>query len=220
MPDASYAMKRIDLTKRKRQRGTAMVEVALCIALFWAPLFLGTYEIGFEIVREVMVTQICRDAGHMYSQGADFTTSAYVSLLKSLAPTSLSLTSTGDTTMYLSSITYVDSSSCTAGGLSANTTSCPNLNQTVIIQQVPVGSTSSRTSRLGTPSSTICTAANSYKISQANYLKDSSVRVASPPITLTSSSQIAYVSEMIVQSSDLSFWAALGTGGNYAESVF
>lgn len=195
-----------------------MVELALCLVFFWLPLFLGTYEIGFEIIRQVMVTQICRDAGHMYSQGADFTTSGYKSLLQSMAPSSLSMTSTGNTTFYMTTLTYVDQTSCTQGGYST-TASCPNYGKTVIIQQVPLGSTS-RTSRLGTPSSSICTSSNSYQISLANYLSNNSVVVANPPVPLTSSSQSAYVSEMLVQSSDLDFWSALGTAGNYAQSVF
>lgn len=205
--------------RRRAQKGTALIELAVSVVLFWIPLFLGTYELGFQIVREVMVTQICRDAGHMYSQGADFTTPQYTNLLKSLAPGSIDITSTGNTTFFFSIITYVDAASCTAGGYST-TASCPNYGKTVMTEHVPVGSTATRTSHLGTPSATICTASNSYQISQANYLKDSSVVVTNPPLSLTSSNEIAYVSEMIVQSSEFDVWSSLGTAGNYAENVF
>jgi hypothetical protein len=136
-----------------------------------------------------------------------------------LAPTSLNMTSSGNTTVYLNTLMLVDASACTSGGLQANSSSCPNYGMTVVTQQVPVGSTT-RASHLATPSSSICSSSTSYKISTANYLKDATARVTNSPIALTDSSQIAYVSEMIVQSSDLSFWNTLGTGWNYSVSVF
>src|SRR5947209_17976176 len=93
---------------RKHQKGSALVEFCLCLTLFWTPLFIGTYQIGFNLIRAVQVTQICRDAGHMYSMGTDFTQSANQNLLSSLIPAIMDPTSSGNTVIYLSTVTYVD----------------------------------------------------------------------------------------------------------------
>src|SRR5579875_3756617 len=70
---------------RQNERGTAVVEFAFCFALFWVPLFLGSIVIGFNLIRAVQVTQVCRDAGHMYAGGIDFSQSTYQNLFVSLA---------------------------------------------------------------------------------------------------------------------------------------
>jgi hypothetical protein len=48
-------------TIRAHERGTALIELALCLSLFWLPLFLGTVGIGFGLRLETQVTQVCRD---------------------------------------------------------------------------------------------------------------------------------------------------------------
>ena len=206
-------------SSRTRQKGSALVEVCLCLTLFWTPLFIGTYQIGFNLIRAVQVTQICRDAGHMYSLGTDFAQPQYQALLRTLMPGSMNATSGGNTAVYISTVTYVDANACTAGGLSANTASCPNLGQAVFSRQIPLGNTSLRASSFGTPA---CPAASNYTCSTSYELTNSGAIAQGflNVIPLTSSSQYAYMSEMFVRSADLSFFSSLGTTGEYARSIF
>jgi hypothetical protein len=120
---------------------------------------------------------------------------------------------------------YVDSVACTNGGLLANSTSCHNLGKIVVVQQAPVGGTT-RTSRVVTPPASICSASNRYEISTHDYLTNPAAQVLNSPITFTTDGS-AWIAEMIVASSDLSFGSAsssniffASTAGNYAISVF
>ncbi len=130
-----------------RQKGSALIEFVLCFALFWVPLFLGTLVIGFNVIRAIQVTQVCRDAGHMYSYGMDFSQSAYQNLLVSLAPGLNMTVSGGKGVVILSTVTYVDQTDCTAGGYPH----CANLNQTVFTRRIVIGNSGLYSSAFGTP---------------------------------------------------------------------
>lgn len=216
---------------RSRQRGSAFIEFVLSISLFWLPLFLGTLVIGFNLVRAVQVTEVCRDAGHMYSQGTDFSTTTYQNLLIDMA-TGLNLSNSGANGVYggtsgngvvvLSTVIYVNAAACTAGGYSGNT--CPNINQPVIARQIVIGNNTVHASTFGTP--TVSEMDSSGNVAQGSphtsgYLNDSADRAANflSVIPLTSG-QLAYVSEMWVTSPDLSWWSFLGTTGEAARSIF
>ena len=210
-------------SKRRRatgnERGTALLEFAFAMVFFWIPLFLGATTIGFNLIRAIQVVQVCRDAGHMYASGIDFSQSTYQNLLADLA-IGLNMTATGGNgVVVLSTVMYVDSTACTAGGYSANSTSCPNLNYIVFTRQIVVGNSSLHTSNLGTPNSADMD--SSGNISVSGYLTDTSNRVAnfSNIIPLTTG-QFAYVSEMFVQSPDLTFWWLMNTPFISARSIF
>jgi hypothetical protein len=205
-----------------------MIEFALCLALFWTPLFLGTYQIGFNLIRAVQVTQICRDAGHMYSRGVDLSNPQYQSLLLTLMPSAFTMSSTGNTVLYISKITFVDDAACKRQKLQPNSSSCPNFGKAVFMQQIPLGDKSLRDGDFGTPSK-YNTPGGPSSIMDANYNIAEQYFVRSPAavasnflslIPMNSSLQYAFMSEMYVQSNDISFSSYLGTSGEYARSVF
>src|SRR5581483_3623592 len=212
---------------RRKERGNAVVEFALGFALFWIPLFLGTVVIGFNLIRAVQVTQVSRDAGHMYASGIDFSQSTYQNLLVSLA-IGLNMTTTGGNgVVYFSTVMFVTSSACTAGGYQADSTHCPNLNTTVFTRRVVVGNYGlSSTSAFCTPQSSDMD--SSGNVSVAGYLTHTSNQVANfqnviPCFSTTSSvscTQIAYISEMFVTSPDTSWWSFLSTPTVSARSIF
>jgi hypothetical protein len=201
--------------RKHRERGSALIEAALCLSIFWLPLILGTYQIGFSLIRAIQVTQICRDAGHMYSQGTDFSLPMYQNLLAALMPNSFSVTSSGNTVVYLETLTYVDSAAC------SGVSNCNNLGKIVFTRAIPVGNSSLRTSNFGNPLSCPNMTSN-YTIPSSVYLTNSCAVATgfSSLIPLTASTQFAYMSEMFVRSSDYSVWSYLGTAGAYARSIF
>jgi hypothetical protein len=204
---------------KHNQRGTAALEFCFVVWLFWIPLFLGMVVIGFNLIRAVQVTQVCRDTGHMYANGIDFSQSAYQNLLVSLAIGLNMTTNGGNGVVVLSTVMYVDSAACTAGGYSANTTSCPNLNQIVFTRRIVVGNSTLHSSNLGSPnSSDLDTSGN---VSVAGYLTHTANRVTnfSSVIPLTSG-QFAYVSEMFVSSPDTTWYSVLSTPQIAARSIF
>lgn len=193
------------------------MEFVLSVSLFWVPLFFGTLMIGFSLIRAVQVTQVCRDAGHMYSYGVDFSQTAYQNLLASLAQ-GYTLTSTGDAVEILSTVTYVSSTDCTAGGYSST---CANAGTMAITRQIVIGNSSLHASSFGTPPAADMASDGSGDVLPAGYLNDAHCQAAnfSNVIPLTDG-QYAYVSEMWVASPDVHWWNVLGTTHLSARSIF
>ena len=201
------------------ERGTAFIEFAFAFALFWIPLFLGSIVIGFNLIRAVQVTQVCRDAGHMYASGMNFTQSAYQNLLVDLAIGLNMTTNGGNGVVILSTVMYVSAAACTAGGYTANSTSCPNYQTIVFTNRAVVGNSSLHASNLGNPNSTEMD--SSGNLSAAGYLTDTSNQVSgfSNIIPLTSG-QFAFVSEMFVTSPDTAWCPFLSIPQISARSIF
>ena len=138
--------------RRKSQRGSTMIEF-VASTVFWMPLLVGTSVIGLNLIRNIQVTQLCRDAGHMYAYGVDFSQAANQNLLVSKLADGLNITATGGNGVVIfSTITMIGAAQCTAAGLAANTTNCPNLNRAVFARRIVVGNVAKRASRFGTPS--------------------------------------------------------------------
>ena len=199
-----------------RERGSSLIEFLLCTSLLIVPLLLGTAVVGLNVVREIQITELCRDAAHMYSQGIDFTVSSNVTELLKIAQ-GLNITATGGNgVVIMSTITYIDSTACSAGGYSNS--SCTNLNQTVFLRQVVVGNSTLRASAWGTPP---VDTSNSDNVTQTNYLTNTAARAVNFSSVLpVSAGQFVYVGETYFSTPELSWWSKLGTTGVFARFFF
>jgi hypothetical protein len=204
---------------RRGEKGTAILEFAFCVTFFWMPLFLGMIVIGFNLIRAVQVTQVCRDAGHMYANGIDFSQSAYQTLLINLAIGLNMSTSGGNGVEILSTVMYVNAAACTAGGYTANSSNCPNLNKIVFTRRIVVGNSTIHSSNLGNPISSDLD--SSGNVSVSGYLTDTRNQVAgfSNIIPLTGG-QFAFVSELFVSSPDTAWCPFLSVPTIAAQSIF
>jgi hypothetical protein len=201
-------------TRASRERGSSAIEFVLCVSLLLLPLLMGTIVLGLNLVREIQVTELCRDATHMYSQGVDFTQSSYQTEVLKIAQ-GLNITATsGNGVIILSTITYIDSNACTAGGYTAS--NCTNLNQNVFTRQVVIGNSALRVSSFGTPP---VDTSNSDNVTAANYLTNTAARANFSTISL-SAGQYAYVGETYFTTPDLSWWGPLGTTAISARFIF
>lgn len=216
----NLAQNSLTLKTRYAESGSALIEFMLSTSLLIVPLLLGTAVLGLNLVRNIQITELCRDAAHMYSEGMDFTQSSYQTELFKIAQ-GLNITATGGKgVIVLSTITYVDSTACTAGGYS--NASCSNLNDTVFTRQVVIGNSSLYASAFGTPP---VDTSNSDNVTQANQLTDSAARATSGGsnfalVPLTASTQFAYVGEVFFDNSDLSWWNKLGTTNISTRFIF
>ena len=197
------------------ERGSALIEFLLCMAFMIVPLLLGTTVLGLNLVREIQVTEVCRDATHMYSQGVDFTQTSYQTELFKIAQGLNITTNGGNGVIILSTITYVDSTICAAGGYSNS--NCTNLNQNVFTNQVVIGNSALRASAYGTPP---VDSTNSDNVSETNYLTSTSARASNFSLIPLAAYQYAYVGEVYFTTPDLSWWGPLGTTGISARFVF
>jgi hypothetical protein len=177
---------------------------------------LGTAVIGLNLVREIQVTELCRDAAHMYSEGIDFTVASNVTELLKIAQ-GLNITATGGNgVVIMSTVTYIDSSACAAGGYSNS--QCTNLNQTVFLRQVVVGNSTLHASAFGTPP---VDTSDSDNVSTTNYLTNSAARaVGFSSVLPVSAGQYAYVAETYFTTPELSWWGKLGTTSVSARFIF
>lgn len=188
----------------------------MMVALFCVPLLLGTTVLGLDLIREMQVTQVARDAGRMYSNGIDFTQSANQSLLVNLAQgLDLNADGSGNAVVIFSTLMYVDQGACTAAGLSGS--QCTNENHTVVIKRVVVGNSSI----YGTSFSTLTSTDLDSEGNVANYFTNSRAQADSFSSLLSlQSGQYAFMAEMYVQSPSYDFWSYLGVPSAYARSIF
>jgi Flp pilus assembly protein TadG len=202
------------LTPRsRRQRGNELIEFAL-VASFLLPFLFGTVVVGLNLGRSVQVTQVSRDAGHMYSRSVDFSEAANQTLIERLAQ-GLDIHVTGGTgVVILSTVMYAGQAQCDAAGLAGS--ACTNLNQPVFIHRIVVGNASARSSAFGTPSASIVDSSGHV----SNYLTNTTARATGFNAVLPlSAGDIAYVSEVYVPSVDYGLPGYTSTGV-YSRTVF
>jgi hypothetical protein len=187
--------------------------------LFWVPLLLGTMVLGLNLSRSIHVAQFCRDAGHMYAYGVDFSQTANQNLLVQLASGLNISASGGNGVVIFSTITTIAASDCTAGGLQANSSQCPNLNYSVFTNRIIIGNSSLKTSAFGTPAS--ADVGSSGSIPSSKFLTDTSCRATNFTSLLNiSSGQYAYVSEAYFSSPDYDWTGFLTGTGVAARNIF
>jgi hypothetical protein len=199
--------------RRHRQRGNELIEFAL-VAAFLLPLLFGTVVVGLNLSRSIQVTQVSRDAGHMYSRGVDFSDTAHQAVIERLAQ-GLNIHPTGGAgVVILSTIEYIGTSQCAAAGLSAG--QCANLNYPVFINRIVMGNAGARASSFGTPSSELI----GSKGNISNYLTNTSTRANGfNSVLALQAGEQAYVSEVYVPSSDFRL-PGYQTTGVYCRTVF
>jgi len=203
----------------KNQRGGSAIEFALSTA-FWVPLLIGVCVMGFKLVEADRVLEICRDTGHMYAYGTDFSLSGNQALAQRLA-SGYDLSSAGDGLLVFSVIKMIGPNDCTLSGyLAANatptTSNCPNLGSYVIAQRLYIGNTSTFSSPFGTPDSSLLDSqGNTTLVAQVSNV---ALRTSSFGNVLTlTASQFSYLTEAYFQATDL---YGNPSGGVYDRAIF
>lgn len=180
--------------KTRNRRGSTLIEFVLAGSFIFVPLLVGTVSVGMAMMRSIQVTALNRDAGHMFSQGVDFSQGANQNLLVKIAG-DLNITATGgDGVVILSEIVATGT------------------NQAVIAQRLVVGNASLRASNYGTPD---------MVDSGGNVTADASATATNftPAVMPMVQGQIAYVAETYFSTSDVSL-AGLLPNGIYIWAVF
>jgi len=204
------------LNSCKSKRGASAMEFALSM-VFWVPMIMGVSVTGLNLIRALQVNQVCRDAGHMFAYGIDFSNNGNKDLLLRTA-TGLNITRTGGTgVIILSRLLYIGASECTGAGLAANSIACPNIFKTVFTRRLTVGNVTTRASNYGTPIASIVTSDGT--ISTSNYLtKPSAVAVGFDLMAMTGG-QILFMAETYFASRDYD-WHGTSVAGEYVRVFF
>ncbi len=149
---------------RQRQRGQEIIEFAF-VALLFAPLFLGMFVIGMNLIMSIQANNMVRNLGDLYIHGADFSTYPYQQLAQRMG-TGLNLqmpsfsgnlqsntAASGDGIIWITQVMYVGATTdpnCVAAGNG----NCTNHDSFVFMQRVVFGSstvTSQHASSMGDP---------------------------------------------------------------------
>ena len=186
-------------SKRHRQQGNTIIEFAL-VSVFLVPLLLGTINVGMNLSRSIQVTQVSRDAGHMFVRWVDFSLPGNQDIIVRLAYGLGMERTSGNGKVVLTKIMYVGQLECEAGGLDVG--QCPNFNQPVIMQRLVIGESSLRDSSVGEPDPGLLDGQGNLE----DYLTAASAR--SPDfdsILALQPGEFAYVSEAYFESPDYGF---------------
>lgn len=204
---------------RKRARfdgrtGNAIIEFAL-VSTVSIPLLVGTVTVGHLLVRAIQVTQVSRDAGHMYARYVDFSLPANQELIVRLAR-GLGMSRTGGYgKVILSKVMKVGPEECAGAGLSL--AECTNYNFPVILQRIVIGNANLRPSALGEPNPSLLDAQGNV----TNYLREPSARAVNfDAILRLEPGELAYVSEAYFEAPWLRFPGFLDQTGVYARTIF
>ncbi len=188
--------------KQRRRGGSAIVEFVLAAALIYTPLILGTMVIGMNLIRAIQVTQLNRDAGHMFARGVDFSLAGNQQMLQYLAG-GLDLTPAGKSVVILSQIVKVDCASCA------------NKNVAVIMRQIVLGNSSLRSSLYGSP----VTGPGGMVENYENNLGARAVNFDGAVMGMNPG-EMAYVAEAFYRSSELDLPGFMTSTGVAARGVF
>ncbi len=193
-----------------------MLEFALC-CLVIMPMLLGLCGGGVAMIREIELTQVARDAGHMYANGIDFTQAANQNLVIRIAGALNYVQPHPAGGIYLSTVMYVTQGACQAGGFPNG---CANQGTFVITRQLVIGAPGP--SSIGyayAPDST-------GHVAEANYLNNTKAQTAWMSTSIvnlwTAQSQtqgVAYFAESSVQNTDL-MWTGTVPQWKSAWAVF
>jgi len=128
---------------------------------FLASLFIGSSILGIRLVKDLVVTQVARDAASMYARGTDFSSASPVNqaLLSRLGamlgwPQNAALGSTDGGVIYLSQIMYIDNT-CNGNAATDSKGRACNENSWVFVNTIVLGNTNVHSSNFGAPPSCI-----------------------------------------------------------------
>jgi hypothetical protein len=197
------------MTRKQRQRGSALVETAILMFPLTL-LFLGVTTLGFDLATSVHAAQVTRDVGSMYVRGVNFSATANQDLAVRLGH-GLGLQRTGGQgIVYLSKITFVSRQTCQALAL----VPC-NSDKLVITQRVKIGNSSLRPSALGTPNANLM---NSEGL--VSRYKEEASAVANLPGMVLPEGEYAYITESYFDVPRVSIWGNSNARGVYNRVIF
>jgi hypothetical protein len=189
-------------------------------SLFWVPLLTGTLVIGGNLIKAIQVVQLCRDTGHMWAYGVDFSQTTGQNMIAQLAQgLNFNTNGTGNGVVIFSNVTFIGNNQCLAAGLAANTAACPNLNQTVFTRRVVVGNSSLRNSNFGTPAAGII--GSRGFVAATDYCTNATARANNfVQLLPLAPGDLSSLTETYFKSPELD-WSGIMTGtGEYSYAIF
>ena len=193
--------------RKHRQSGHQILEFAL-FAIVLVPLLLGTFVVGMNLSRAVLVSQLGRDAGSMYVRGVDFSQTPNQEVLVRLGQRLGMAVNGGRGVVILSKLTYIAAGGCTQP--------C-NAAKYVVTQRLVVGNSAARSSAFGPQGSVTLDAQGNV----ANYVTDPNAVAPNFGNTLTmNGGEFVYVTETYFPSPDFDLPGYQSGSGVYSVAFY
>ncbi len=202
--------------KRQGRRGNSVVEFAL-VSVILVPLLLGTVNVGTNMSRSVQITQLSRDAGHMFVRSVDFTQDGNQNLLVRLGQGLGMEKTSGRVRVTLTRILHIGDNECLSGGREIH--ECPNHGQSVITQQIVIGNPALRQSNFGEAPAALLGDKN--ELDADDYLTDTRVIAQGfGNVLALQAGEHAYVAETYFESPEFDFPGFLDGTQIYSKAIF
>jgi hypothetical protein len=186
-------------TRNRGRSGSTLLEFALAGTFVFLPLLVGCATVGMAMLKSIQVVEVNRAAGHMFSQGVDFSQAGNKNILLQIA-SGLGITAGGGQGVII--LSEID-------GTGANAAVCS--------RRIVVGNPALHASNYVNPSSSLLDSSGAV-----TNLNDPSANAASftPSVMPMSSGSVAYLAETYLSTSQYD-WTGILTGtGIYTKSVF
>jgi hypothetical protein len=184
--------------RRRNQSGSSLLEFAL-FSIFLVPLFMGTVTTGVSLGKSIQVSQVARDAGHMFVRQVDFSLPSNKDIIVRLSRGLNMTVDGGNGTVVLSQVLMIGPSECNAAGLTE--ADCTNIHYPVITQRIVIGNSGLYTSVIGNPSADLIN--NDGTIDVDDYLTNTSCRAS----TLSTGGPNPTSGQLTLQNSERTFIA-------------
>ncbi|MDP8979056.1 MAG: hypothetical protein M3O35_00535 [Acidobacteriota bacterium] len=206
--------------RHNRKKGSTILEFAV-VSIVLVPLFFGMVGSGIILGRSIEVVQICRDLGHMYAKGIDFSQAGNQNVAVTLATGTGMTANGGNAVVIFSQVIHIYQADCNAGN---HPNDCGNINKEVFVSRIVVGNASLRVSNYGTPAAGIVN--NSGNIAATDYLTNSSAVAVNIGTELTAAGltlaqgDVVWMTEVHATSPDIGFLGTSGSTGIYAKAIY
>lgn len=211
----------IKTRSRRPEAGNTMLEFALC-SLVLVPVMLGVFTVGMNLARNLQVTHLVRNAGHMYVRSVDFSQPANQQLAVRLADgLRMNLAGgyqpdpAGRGAVVLTQVVTPTQFDCDAAGIPA----CANLGVPVIRHRIVIGNASLPGTVLGHPPANLIGSTGAIDI--ADYLNNTACRAQNFGGFMTlSAGEVAYIAEGYFASPDYDLGGMFADSGVYSRAVY
>lgn len=188
------------MTSRTRvRRGSTLLEFVLAGSFVFLPLLIGCSTVGMALLKSIRVVELTRSAGHMFSEGIDFSQAANRNILLQVA-SGLGITDSGGQGVII--LSEID-------GTGTNTAVCS--------RRIVIGNAGLRASSYASPSSGILDSSGAV-----TNLNDPSANADAftPAVMPMSRGDVAYVAETYLSTSAYDWTGVLTGTGIYMKAVF
>lgn len=201
--------------KKNGRRGGVELEFVLVSSMFFVPMILGVFTIGFGLIRSGQAIQLSRDVGHMWALGLDFAKQTNQDLVTNRLAAGMDLQGNGGNSTGGSNGSGVVVASAFTK-VPATCKNCANAGHIVVMRRIVIGNKNLFTTVFGSPA-----AINGSTGDVTNYASDTTARADNiGAVIAMSDGDLCYLTESYFKGMSISIPDVSTNGASYARAIF